>query len=52
MDLINQINVGIPRWSNKVYENKEAKASQGGTIENERKYFILGSIRNIFNNPD
>jgi len=33
------------------YENKEAKASQGGTTENERKYFILGSIRKIVNNP-
>jgi hypothetical protein len=27
------------------YENKEAKASQGGTTENERKYSILSSIK-------
>ena len=27
------------------YKNKEAKASQGGTTENERKYSILGLIR-------
>jgi len=27
------------------YENREAKASQGGTTENKRKYSILSSIR-------
>jgi|GEM_PF-3638415 len=29
-------------------ENKEAKASQGGTTENEQKCSILSSIRNIY----
>jgi hypothetical protein len=33
------------------YKNKEAKASQGGTTENELKYSVLGSIRKIVNNP-
>jgi hypothetical protein len=33
--------------SNTVFENKEAKASQGGTTGNERKYSILGSISKI-----
>ena len=28
----------------------EAKVSEGGTTENERKYSILGSIRRIVNN--
>jgi hypothetical protein len=32
----------LPIVKNTVYENKEAKASQGGTTENERKYSILG----------
>jgi len=31
--------------------NKEAKASEGGTTENERKYSILGSKRKLVNNP-
>jgi|WetSurMetagenome_2_1015567.scaffolds.fasta_scaffold415753_1 hypothetical protein len=31
-----------------VYENKEAKASEGGTTENERKYSVLGSTRKIY----
>ena len=34
--------------SNTIYKNKEAKASEGGTTENERKYFILSSIRKIY----
>ena len=29
------------------YENKEAKASQGGTTGNERKYSILGLFTDI-----
>ncbi len=33
-----------------VYENKEAKASEGGTTENERKHSVLGSIRKIMKN--
>jgi hypothetical protein len=36
------------RYSSMVSENKEAKASQGGTTENELKYSILVSIRNIY----
>jgi hypothetical protein len=28
-----------------IFKNKEAKASEGGTTENERKYSLLGSIR-------
>jgi len=30
-----------------MFENKEAKASQGGTTENELKYSILGLIIKI-----
>jgi hypothetical protein len=33
------------------FENKEAKASQGGTTENERKYSILSSIGKILYTP-
>jgi hypothetical protein len=34
-----------------VFENRDAKASQGGMTENERKYSILGSIRKFMDNP-
>jgi hypothetical protein len=30
------------------YGNKETKASQVGTTENERKYSVLSSIRKIY----
>jgi hypothetical protein len=40
----------VKATEDRVFENKEAKASQGGTTENERKYSILGSIKKIVNN--
>jgi hypothetical protein len=35
------------RYSITVFENKEAKASEGGTTENERKYFISAATIRI-----
>jgi hypothetical protein len=41
----------IPFASHTVCENREAKASEGGTTENERKYSILGCRADFINNP-
>jgi hypothetical protein len=39
------------RYSNTVYENREAKASQGGTTENEREYSIFRFYQKVLSNP-
>jgi hypothetical protein len=44
---IEYLNGFFCRYSNKVYENEEAKASEGGTTENERKYSIPGCRADI-----